>query len=88
MARLSDIAPLLAETSRAIHARGWAFGTAGNFSAVVRRDPLVLASEPEREGKPPREDRARFDQGSTERAVRECSRLTPGQLEWSRGDGC
>jgi methylthioribulose-1-phosphate dehydratase len=43
MARLSDIAPLLAETSRAIHSRGWAFGTAGNFSAVVRRDPLVLA---------------------------------------------
>jgi methylthioribulose-1-phosphate dehydratase len=43
MAGFSEIAPQLAETSRAIHARGWAFGTAGNFSAVVRRDPLVIA---------------------------------------------
>lgn len=43
MPALSLLAPLLAETARALHARGWALGTAGNFSAVVRRDPLVLA---------------------------------------------
>jgi methylthioribulose-1-phosphate dehydratase len=43
MATLLELAPLLAETGRAIHARGWALGTSGNFSAVVRRDPLVLA---------------------------------------------
>ena len=39
----SELAPRLAETGRALHARGWALGTAGNFSAVVRREPLVLA---------------------------------------------
>ena len=43
MATLSEIAPLLVETSRQLYARGWAFGTSGNFSAVVRREPLVLA---------------------------------------------
>jgi len=40
---LGEAAPQLAETGRALHARGWAFGTAGNFSAVIRRDPLALA---------------------------------------------
>jgi methylthioribulose-1-phosphate dehydratase len=40
---LAEAAPLLAEAGRALHARGWAFGTAGNFSAVIRRDPLILA---------------------------------------------
>src|SRR5213078_2605842 len=25
------------------YARGWAFGTSGNFSAVVQRDPVTLA---------------------------------------------
>jgi methylthioribulose-1-phosphate dehydratase len=39
----AELAPRLAETGRALHARGWALGTAGNFSAVVRREPLVLA---------------------------------------------
>ncbi|HSD29026.1 MAG TPA: class II aldolase/adducin family protein, partial [Vicinamibacteria bacterium] len=43
MAVLSEVAPLLAATGRALHARGWALGTSGNFSAVVRREPLVLA---------------------------------------------
>jgi methylthioribulose-1-phosphate dehydratase len=43
MARLSEIAPLVAAAGRALHARGWALGTSGNFSAVVRREPLVLA---------------------------------------------
>lgn len=43
MASLAELVPQLVDTSRKVHARGWAFGTAGNFSAVVRRDPLVLA---------------------------------------------
>jgi methylthioribulose-1-phosphate dehydratase len=43
MASLSELAPLIAATGRALHARGWALGTSGNFSAVVRREPLVLA---------------------------------------------
>jgi methylthioribulose-1-phosphate dehydratase len=43
MPSYAELAPLLAETGRALHARGWALATAGNFSAVVRRDPLVLA---------------------------------------------
>jgi methylthioribulose-1-phosphate dehydratase len=43
MATLSEIAPLLASTGRALHARGWALATSGNFSCVVRREPLVLA---------------------------------------------
>jgi methylthioribulose-1-phosphate dehydratase len=43
MASLSELAPLLASTGRALHARGWTLGTSGNFSAVVRREPLVLA---------------------------------------------
>jgi methylthioribulose-1-phosphate dehydratase len=43
MATLFELAPLLAATGRALHARGWALGSSGNFSAVVRREPLVLA---------------------------------------------
>ena len=43
MASFSELAPRIAETGRALHARGWALATAGNFSAVVRREPLVLA---------------------------------------------
>jgi methylthioribulose-1-phosphate dehydratase len=43
MPRLSELAPDLAAVGRALHARGWALGTSGNFSAVVRREPLVLA---------------------------------------------
>lgn len=33
---------LLAELARSCYERGWAFGTSGNFSAVVSRNPLVL----------------------------------------------
>jgi len=40
---LREIAPELAEAGLAVHARGWAFGTAGNFSAVLSREPLSLA---------------------------------------------
>lgn len=43
MPSLSELAPRLAATGRALHARGWAPATSGNFSAVVRREPLVLA---------------------------------------------
>jgi methylthioribulose-1-phosphate dehydratase len=43
MPSFSELAPQIAETGRALAARGWALATAGNFSAVVRRDPLVLA---------------------------------------------
>ncbi len=32
----------LAEAGRAYHARGWALGTSGNFSVVLRREPLRL----------------------------------------------
>jgi methylthioribulose-1-phosphate dehydratase len=32
----------LAETGRSLHGRGWAFGTSGNFSAVLTPDPLRL----------------------------------------------
>jgi methylthioribulose-1-phosphate dehydratase len=40
---LATVAPLLVAAGRALHARGWALGTAGNFSAVIRREPLALA---------------------------------------------
>ena len=33
----------LVEIGRGFHARGWALGTSGNFSAVVAREPLRLA---------------------------------------------
>ena len=39
----ADLAAQLAEIGRQCHARGWALGTSGNFSAVVNRDPLRLA---------------------------------------------
>src|SRR5262249_43805028 len=32
----------LADIGRGFYARGWVFGTSGNFSAVVNRDPLRL----------------------------------------------
>lgn len=38
-----ELAAQLAAVGRQCHARGWALGTSGNFSAVVRRDPLRLA---------------------------------------------
>jgi len=33
----------LAEVGRHCYERGWALGTSGNFSAVLRKDPLTLA---------------------------------------------
>jgi methylthioribulose-1-phosphate dehydratase len=39
----TPLAAQLAEIGRQCHARGWALGTSGNFSAVVSRDPLRLA---------------------------------------------
>ena len=36
----------LAEIGRQCYARGWVLGTSGNFSAVVKRDPLRLAITP------------------------------------------
>ena len=33
----------MAEIGRGFYARGWVFGTSGNFSAVVSREPLRLA---------------------------------------------
>jgi methylthioribulose-1-phosphate dehydratase len=37
------LAEQLAEIGRQSYARGWTFGTSGNFSAVVSREPLLLA---------------------------------------------
>ena len=39
----SATAEELAEIGRAFYTRGWALGTSGNFSAVVKREPLRLA---------------------------------------------
>ncbi len=36
------LAAELAETGRAFHARGWALGTSGNYSAVLKEKPLRL----------------------------------------------
>jgi methylthioribulose-1-phosphate dehydratase len=40
---VSGAARQLVEIGRSFHARGWALGTSGNFSAVICRDPLRLA---------------------------------------------
>lgn len=40
---LAPIADALARLARRAHARGWALGTSGNFSAVLSTDPLRLA---------------------------------------------
>lgn len=39
----AELATQLVDVARQCHARGWALGTGGNFSAVVSRDPLRLA---------------------------------------------
>lgn len=36
------LASSLAKIGREFHSRGWALGTSGNYSAVLRRDPLQL----------------------------------------------
>ncbi|MGH9786863.1 MAG: methylthioribulose 1-phosphate dehydratase [Terriglobia bacterium] len=41
-----QLAASLAAIGREFHFRGWALGTSGNFSAVIRRDPLRLAITP------------------------------------------
>jgi methylthioribulose-1-phosphate dehydratase len=38
-----EAAASLADLGRRAHARGWALGTSGNFSAVLAREPLRLA---------------------------------------------
>jgi methylthioribulose-1-phosphate dehydratase len=43
MPALTEAAAGLAELGRRAHARGWALGTSGNFSAVLAPDPLRLA---------------------------------------------
>jgi methylthioribulose-1-phosphate dehydratase len=42
----SEIASGLAAIARGFHARGWLWGTSGNLSAVVQREPLRLAMSP------------------------------------------
>jgi methylthioribulose-1-phosphate dehydratase len=39
----AQLAAQVADIGRQCHARGWALGTSGNFSAVVNRNPLRLA---------------------------------------------
>ena len=41
--RFLELAAKLGEIGRTFHARGWALGTSGNFSALVSREPLRLA---------------------------------------------
>ncbi|MGA7925986.1 MAG: methylthioribulose 1-phosphate dehydratase [Candidatus Sulfotelmatobacter sp.] len=38
----ADTETFLVQIAKECHARGWALGTSGNFSAVVRREPLLL----------------------------------------------
>ncbi|HYL97824.1 MAG TPA: methylthioribulose 1-phosphate dehydratase [Blastocatellia bacterium] len=38
-----EAARQLAEVGRDFHRRGWALGTSGNFSAVIKREPLKIA---------------------------------------------
>src|SRR2546422_580614 len=38
-----SLADQLADVGRHCYERGWALGTSGNFSAVVRKEPLTLA---------------------------------------------
>jgi methylthioribulose-1-phosphate dehydratase len=42
----ADVADALVAVGRRFDARGWVLGTSGNFSAVVRRNPLHLAVTP------------------------------------------
>jgi methylthioribulose-1-phosphate dehydratase len=43
---LPQLASDLASVAKSLHARGWLFGTSGNLSAVVQREPLRLAMSP------------------------------------------
>jgi methylthioribulose-1-phosphate dehydratase len=42
-ARFHRLAREIAAIGQAFYSRGWAFGTSGNLSAVVKADPLLLA---------------------------------------------
>jgi methylthioribulose-1-phosphate dehydratase len=42
----AQIASGLVSIARGFHARGWVVGTSGNLSAVVDREPLLLAMSP------------------------------------------
>src|SRR5207247_8585911 len=42
-ASFESLAGQLADVGRHCYERGWALGTSGNFSAVVRKEPLTLA---------------------------------------------
>jgi len=42
----AELTTRLAELGRNFYGRGWLLGTSGNFSAVVRREPLRLAITP------------------------------------------
>lgn len=44
--KFTDVASDLAATAKALHARGWLLGTSGNLSAIVQREPLLLAMSP------------------------------------------
>jgi methylthioribulose-1-phosphate dehydratase len=41
--RFAELAVELAAVGRGFYARGWVFGTSGNFSAVISREPMRLA---------------------------------------------
>ena len=42
----TDVASNLAQIARGFHGRGWLLGTSGNLSAVVQREPLMIAMSP------------------------------------------
>ena len=42
----TKLATDVATTARSLHARGWLLGTSGNLSALVQREPLLLAMSP------------------------------------------
>lgn len=44
--KFTELAAGLAATAKSLHARGWLLGTSGNLSAVVQREPLLLAMSP------------------------------------------
>src|SRR5262245_29046858 len=46
LALFAELTVGLAELGRNFYGRGWLLGTSGNFSAVVRREPLRLAITP------------------------------------------
>lgn len=46
MDRFPSVAATLCELGRNFYGRGWALGTSGNYSAVLKREPLRLAITP------------------------------------------